>query len=95
MSSDHTPRPTPPSRRRSPLRRPVSPLWIGALLFGLLLAAQVTTSYFQQGESLDYSQFKSLLAQGQVLELQLSQEFVDVRIHGLNPTSNASSRHFQ
>jgi cell division protease FtsH len=49
---------------------------VGALLFGLLLVAQLTTTYFQQGQTLNYSEFKSLLAQGQVVELQLSQEMI-------------------
>jgi cell division protease FtsH len=75
MAPELTPRPKPPVRR-SPFRRPLSPLYFGALLFGLLIAAQLGTSMFSAGKVLSYSEFKSLLAQGQVVEVHLSEESV-------------------
>src|SRR5688500_8447910 len=73
MAPEPTPRPKPPVRR-SPFRRPLSPLYFGALLFGLLIAAQLATSLYTTGKELSYSEFKSLLAQGQVVEVHLSEE---------------------
>jgi cell division protease FtsH len=75
MSSDATPRP--PRRRRTPRKRSFSPLWLGALLVGLLLLANLTSSIVQDDETIDYSAFKSLLAQGQVVEIQLGPETIE------------------
>jgi cell division protease FtsH len=67
--------PTPPSPNRKPVRgrppggRSISPLWIGAALFGLLLLANAISSAVRQGETLPYSQFKSLLSQGRVTDI--------------------------
>jgi cell division protease FtsH len=61
-----------PPRRRIPGRRQLSPLWLGALFFGLLIVVQLTSALLQRGEELTYSQFKSLLAQGQIAEVRLS-----------------------
>jgi len=51
-------------------------MWFGAALFGVLLLANLATAFFHQGESLDYSEFKSLLAQGRIVEVQLSKDAV-------------------
>src|SRR5690348_18467789 len=74
MASEPQPR---PPRRRAPFRRPRSPIWFGAALFGLLLLANVVAAFFHQGRTLDYSEFKSLLAQGRIVEVQLSKDAVD------------------
>ena len=62
--------------RRSPFRRPMSPMWFGAVLFGVLLLVQAVFAILRQGQTLDYSQFKSLLAQGQLVEVKLSRDSV-------------------
>ena len=49
---------------------------IGLTLFGVLLILNVVTTTIRQGSILDYSQFKSLLAQGQVKEAVLDAEYV-------------------
>src|SRR5690349_16772197 len=74
MDSEQKPR---PPRRRTPFRRPRSPIWFGAALFALLVLANVVAAYLHQGRTLDYSEFKSLLAQGRIVELQLSKDEVD------------------
>ncbi len=61
-------------RRRNPFRRPFSPIWFGVMFFVLLLVAQAGFSMFSSGEELEYSQFKSLLAQGRVVEVRLDRE---------------------
>jgi cell division protease FtsH len=62
------------SRRRNPLRRPFSPIWFGALFLVLLLAAQAGFSLFNRGETLEYSQFKSLVEQGRVAEVRIGRD---------------------
>jgi cell division protease FtsH len=74
MSSENTPRPTPP--KRFPFGRPVSPLWLGALLFGILIAANVASHLLQPGKTLTYSEFRSLLAQGEIVDVKLSAESI-------------------
>ena len=63
--------PTPPSTRKPVRGRPpgrlISPLWIMAGVLGLLLVINAISNAVQQGETLPYSQFKSLLAQGRVV----------------------------
>ncbi|MEO7190520.1 MAG: ATP-dependent zinc metalloprotease FtsH [Vicinamibacterales bacterium] len=71
MPSDANPR---QPHRRGPFGRPVSPIWFAAGLFALLLIANVVSTLFHQGEDLDYSQFKTLLAQGRVSEALLSKD---------------------
>jgi cell division protease FtsH len=63
---------TRPPRRRGPLRRTLSPMWFAVLFFGLLLLVQGVFSVLGQGETLDYSAFKSLLNQDRVVEVRLS-----------------------
>jgi cell division protease FtsH len=57
-----------PARGRPPAGRTISPLWIGAALVGLLLIVNVISNAVQQGQTLPYSEFKSLLAQGRVVD---------------------------
>jgi cell division protease FtsH len=68
----------PPPRRRVPPRRVVSPLWFGSALLAVLLIAQLVGGSLRQADELDYSQFKSLVAQGQVAEIEIGRD----RIHG-------------
>jgi cell division protease FtsH len=65
-----------PPRRPGPFRGPFSPLWFGAVLFGLLLLAQALSTTLNPAETLDYSAFKSLLAQGRIAEVQLSTDTI-------------------
>jgi cell division protease FtsH len=75
MSSDQTPHE--PPRRRPPLtRRSIPPFWFGALLFGVLIAANLASSLLTPGQTLTYSEFKSLLQQGQIVEVQISTDTV-------------------
>jgi len=70
--------PRPPNRQRTPPRQPFSPLWIGVSLIGLFLIINLFSSTLQTGRTLQYSEFKSLLAQGQVTEVVIG---IDA-IHG-------------
>ena len=72
----------PPRRTRSPISRPFSPLWFAAAFFGLLLVFNVVNQVVQQGKALEYSQFKSLLAQGQVTEAVLAPEVIRGKYRG-------------
>jgi hypothetical protein len=65
-----------PPRRPGPFRGPFSPLWFGAVLFALLLIANALSTTFNRTETLDYSAFKSLLAQGRIAEVQLGLETI-------------------
>ena len=72
MASNRESRPRP----RLPLRRPVSPIWFGVIFFGLVVLGQLAFALLRQTQTLDYSQFKTLLAQGQIVELRLSRDTV-------------------
>ncbi|HVZ19970.1 MAG TPA: ATP-dependent metallopeptidase FtsH/Yme1/Tma family protein, partial [Vicinamibacterales bacterium] len=74
MTPDANPRQ--PRRRLPTPRRPISPIWFAAALFAVLLVANLVSVYLHQGQTLDYSEFKSLLAQGRVVEVQLSKDAV-------------------
>src|SRR5690349_9297309 len=64
------------SRPRLPLRRPISPIWFGVIFFGLVVLGQLAFAALRQTQALDYSQFKTLLAQGQIVEVRLSDTMV-------------------
>ncbi|ODS54478.1 MAG: cell division protein FtsH [Acidobacteria bacterium SCN 69-37] len=68
------------------LRGPISPLWFGAVLFGLLLLANALSTSLSRAESLDYSAFKSLLAQGRVAEVQISTDVIRGRYQDADGT---------
>jgi cell division protease FtsH len=51
-------------------------MWVAAVFLALWVIASVVTSFLHQGETLDYSQFKSLLAQGQIVEVELGKTAV-------------------
>ena len=79
-----------PPRRPGPFRGPFSPLWFGAVLFALLLIANALSTTFNRSETLDYSAFKSLLAQGRIAEVQLGLE----TIHGKYQDADGSQKDF-
>jgi len=58
-----------PNRPRTPPKQTLSPLWIGVGLIGLFLLVNLFASSLQTGRALQYSEFKSLLSQGQVTEV--------------------------
>jgi cell division protease FtsH len=62
-------------RRPRPAAR-FSPIWFAAALFGLLLVVNLVFTALQQGEAIQYSQFKSYLAQGQIAEVTLGLETI-------------------
>jgi cell division protease FtsH len=51
-------------------------MWFGLSLFGLLLIANLVTSVLRQGETIDYSQFKTLLTQGRIVEADVAKEAI-------------------
>ncbi len=53
-------------------------MWLGVAFFGVFLLINLVSSFLQDGKVLEYSEFKSLLAQGRVVEVTLSDE----AIHG-------------
>jgi cell division protease FtsH len=51
-------------------------MWFGLSLFALLVIANLVASVVQQGQTIDYSQFKTLVAQGQIVDLLVSKEAI-------------------
>ena len=51
-------------------------MWFGLSLFALLIIANLVASLVQTGQTIDYSQFKTLLAQGQLDEILVSKEAI-------------------
>jgi cell division protease FtsH len=66
----------PPGRRRPSGLRGLSPLWLGVILFTLLVVVNVVTSTIRQGTVLEYSQFKTLLAQGQIVDAVIDAQYI-------------------
>jgi cell division protease FtsH len=64
--------PNPRGARRPLARRPFSPLWFGAVLFGLLLLINLFVQTFGGGRAIEYSEFKSLLQQDRVIQVTIS-----------------------
>ncbi len=68
MPEPRSPKRQPP-RQRPPTRRPISPLWVGLSLLAVFLLMNAISAGLQTGRTVPYSQFKSLLAQGQITEI--------------------------
>jgi hypothetical protein len=64
------------ARRRPPGRRPISPVWFGVGLLALFLLINLASGAFKEGKPLEYSEFKSLLAQGRVAEVVVSEDSI-------------------
>src|SRR5689334_7117009 len=73
--SAETPERRPPVRRTSPLR-PTSSMWFMAGLIGLFLVLSLVSNTLRDGEVLQYSQFKTLVSQGRIVELTISTDMV-------------------
>ena len=71
MKSEITPRPPRPRA----FRRPFSPLWFAAAVLAALVLVNLVMGS-DRGATLDYSEFKSLLAQGRIAEVELGTERV-------------------
>ena len=67
---------TPTPRRRERRMFSPSPAWLGVVLLGLLLIAQIVGSTLNRAETLEYSQFKTLVEQGQVAEVLIGRETI-------------------
>jgi cell division protease FtsH len=65
-------------------------VWFGTVLLALLVVGNLTSSMLQPGDSLDYSAFKSLLAQGQIVEVELSAN----RVRGTYQDGSGSQQAF-
>jgi cell division protease FtsH len=76
MATEPGQNPRGPRRPTPPVRRPFSPLWFGAGLFGLLILANLVYGAFAGGGTLEYSEFKSLLQQGRVVEVVITADRV-------------------
>src|ERR1041385_7524343 len=63
-----------PSRRPS-IPRPTSSIWVVVAVFAVLLLANVVSS-LHEGRALKYSEFKTLLHQGQVTDVTIDTENV-------------------
>jgi len=83
----HDTRKDPRGARRGPPSRPtISPIWFAAALFGLLLAVNLIGAYFGGGRDLQYSEFKSYLAQDRIVEVVISPD----RIRGTYSDTDGS-----
>ena len=73
-----TPTQSPDRKTRKPRTpgRQFSALWAAAALFGLLLIVNLVTTAVTQGSPIEYSQFKSYIAQGQISDLTLGPEII-------------------
>src|SRR6188472_4377030 len=67
-----------PARRRArqPFRRPLSPMWFAAAVVGLLLGLNVLSAVLSRGKTLDYSDFKSLVAQNTIIEIEIGKDTI-------------------
>jgi cell division protease FtsH len=77
MSPD-TDGPSPLHRRPSPRppRRVLSPVWLTVSFLAVFLLVNLVSSALRDGKVLEYSEFKSLLQQGRIAEVTLSQETI-------------------
>jgi cell division protease FtsH len=51
-------------------------MWFGAALFGLLIVVNIASALLRQGTTLDYSNFKLRLDEGQISEVQISKDSI-------------------
>src|SRR5579864_1020862 len=72
---DNNPNRRQPARRPS-LPRPMSPIWLGAAVFLALLLVNVVSSALHDGKVLQYSEFKTLLQQGQITDVTIDADNV-------------------
>ena len=63
-------------RKSMPLRRQLSPMWLVGGLFVVFLLLNLVSTVVRDGETKDYSEFKSLVAQGRVVEVTLTKMYV-------------------
>jgi len=77
-------------KRRVPVRRPMSPIWIGAGLFVLVVLVNLVSQAVQGGETLKYSDFKSYVEQNRVTEATVGTE----SIHGKYLDANDKEKSF-
>ena len=76
MSPESTP-PSPFQRRPAPRPpRRFSPIWLMVSFFAAFLLINLASAVFQDGKVLEYSEFKSLLQQGRVVEATISDEAI-------------------
>jgi hypothetical protein len=73
--TDQNPKPGGP--RRPIPRRAYSPLWFAAGLLLLMLLASGIRTVFSQGEELQYSQFKTLVAEGRVSQITITADRIE------------------
>jgi cell division protease FtsH len=81
--------PKPPPRRTRAVRRGCETASVGAVLFGLLLLANAFSASLSPTETLEYSAFKSLLAQGRVAEVQISADSIRGKYQDAEGTQKA------
>ena len=70
---------TPSPFQRRPTPRPprrFSPVWLMVSFFAAFLLINLASAVFQDGKVLEYSEFKSLLQQGRVVEATISDEAI-------------------
>jgi cell division protease FtsH len=77
-------------RRGPPTRRSMSPLWFLAGLLAILLIGSLVNTGLRGGRALEYSEFKSLLQQGQVVEVVITSDY----IRGLYQTGEGEQQPF-
>jgi cell division protease FtsH len=88
MPAENTPR---PPRRRGPFGRPISPIWFGVIFFALLLAINVGSALLRPSTTLDYSDFKSLVAQGRIVEAEIGKDTIRGKYQDPNNQQKAFS----
>jgi len=65
-----------PSRRRTPARRQIPPIWFAVALFALLIIVNLVQTTLRDGKQLSYSEFKDQLHQHRIAEITISPEII-------------------